>query len=82
MTSLDITRLLGRTPQGRRDVCVLAMLRGPERYLYVWEVGDESALANVIGRQAHNPELSLTPKDAAELCTKMRKLADAKCEGE
>jgi hypothetical protein len=61
----------------RRELNVLALIKGNERYVFVYDEQSREPLLEVFRAQAANPELSLNWFDAAVLTQKARKQADA-----
>lgn len=53
-----------------REVNVLALLKGQERYVFVYEDDNHEDLLQVVRDQAADPELSLTWFDAMVLIRK------------
>jgi hypothetical protein len=51
----------------------LGLVRGKERYIFVYDDGQEADILRVLGRQAVNPELSFNWYDAARLARKVQK---------
>ena len=51
---------------------VLCLVRGQERYVWMYDDGRERDVVRQLGKAAANPELSLTWKDAAMLSVKLR----------
>jgi hypothetical protein len=58
-----------------RDINVLALVKGEERYIFLFDDGNRSEALRTLGRYASNPELSFTWYDAAVLSQKIRKMA-------
>jgi hypothetical protein len=58
-----------------RDINVLALVKGEERYIFLFDDGNRSEALRTLGRFASNPELSFTWYDAAVLSQKIRKLS-------
>ena len=54
------------------DVNVLALVKGRERYIFLYEDSQRAEALRVLGRFASNPELSFTWYDAAVLSQKVR----------
>ncbi|MBA3480255.1 MAG: hypothetical protein H0T51_00435 [Pirellulales bacterium] len=54
------------------DVNVLALVKGRERYIFLYEDSQKAEALRVLGRFASNPELSFTWYDAAVLSQKVR----------
>jgi hypothetical protein len=81
---LPIPRSVGRFPLGiakdgfmrgnpvSRDLNVLALLKGNERYVYIYDDAGRSQLVNALRDDAANPRLSLSWLDVAFLTTKVR----------
>ncbi|MEQ8848080.1 hypothetical protein [Botrimarina sp.] len=55
-----------------QDVNVLALVKGKERYLFLYEDSQQSDALRALGRAASNPELSFTWYDAAVLSKRIR----------
>ena len=60
-----------------RDINVLALVKGEERYIFLFDDGNRSEALRTLGRFASNPELSFTWYDAAVLSQKIRKISPA-----
>jgi hypothetical protein len=58
-----------------RDINVLALVKGEERYIFLFDDENRSETLRTLGRFASNPELSFTWYDAALLSQKIRRLA-------
>jgi hypothetical protein len=54
------------------DINVLALVKGRERYIFLYEDSQRAEALRVLGRFASNPELSFTWYDAAVLSQKVR----------
>ena len=61
-----------------RDINVLALVKGEERYIFLFDDNNRAEALRTLGRFASNPELSFTWYDAAVLSQKIRKIAPAK----
>jgi hypothetical protein len=59
----------------RREFNVLALIKGAERYIYVYDDASRERLLNAFRDQAANPALSFTWFDAAVLTQKAREQA-------
>jgi hypothetical protein len=59
----------------RREYNVLALIKGAERYVYVYDDASRSDLLDAFRAQAANAELSLTWFDVAVLTRKAREQA-------
>lgn len=57
------------------DINVLALVKGTERYIFLYDDANRSNALRVLGRYASNPELSFTWYDAAVLSQKIRRAA-------
>lgn len=55
-----------------QDINVLALVKGEERYVFLFDDSSRAATLRVLGRYASNPELSFTWYDAAVLSQKIR----------
>jgi hypothetical protein len=60
-----------------RDINVLALVKGQERYIFLFDDGNRSEALRTLGRFASNPELSFTWYDAAVHSQKIRRLSPA-----
>ncbi len=56
----------------RKDINVLALVKGEERYVFLYDDENRVETMRVLGRYASNPELSFTWYDAAVLSQKIR----------
>jgi hypothetical protein len=55
-----------------QDINVLALVKGSERYVFLYDDASRAETLRVLGRYASNPELSFTWYDAAVLSQKIR----------
>ncbi len=55
-----------------KDINVLALVKGKERYIFLFDDGNRSEALRTLGRYASNKELSFTWYDAAVLSQKIR----------
>jgi len=55
-----------------QDINVLALVKGTERYVFLYDDESRAETLRVLGRYASNPELSFTWYDAAVLSQKIR----------
>jgi len=55
-----------------QDINVLALVKGPERYIFLFDDNNRSETLRTLGRYASNPELSFSWYDAAVLSQKIR----------
>jgi hypothetical protein len=58
-----------------QDINVLALVKGEERYVFLYDDDNRAETLRVLGRFASNPELSFTWYDAAVLSQKIRATA-------
>lgn len=56
----------------RREFNVLALVKGDERYVYVYDDQSRAALIGAVRDQAADPELNLSWFDASVLVSKLR----------
>ncbi len=56
-----------------QDINVLALVKGEERYVFLYDDENRAETLRMLGRYASNPELSFTWYDAAVLSQKIRK---------
>jgi hypothetical protein len=61
-----------RLPAVNQDINVLALVKGMERYVFLYDDASRAETLRVLGRYASNPELSFTWYDAAVLSQKIR----------
>ncbi|HRX80674.1 MAG TPA: hypothetical protein P5307_16510 [Pirellulaceae bacterium] len=57
-----------------QDINVLALVKGEERYVFLFDDNNRSEVLRQLGRYASNPELSFTWYDAAVLSQKVRQV--------
>ncbi len=55
-----------------QDINVLALVKGEERYIFLYGESNRAETLRMFGRYASNPELSFTWYDAAVLSQKLR----------
>jgi len=55
-----------------QDINVLALVKGNERYIFLFDDASRAEALRTLGRYASNPELSFTWYDAAVLSQKIR----------
>jgi hypothetical protein len=55
-----------------QDINVLALVKGNERYVFLYDDASRAETLRTLGRYASNPELSFTWYDAAVLSQKIR----------
>ncbi len=56
----------------QKDINVLALVKGCERYVFLYDDVSRAETLRVLGRFASNPDLSFTWYDAAVLSQKIR----------
>jgi hypothetical protein len=61
-----------RKQQVAQDINVLALVKGDERYVFLYDDESRGETLRTLGRYASNPELSFTWYDAAVLSQKVR----------
>ncbi|HZZ27913.1 MAG TPA: hypothetical protein VFE46_07890 [Pirellulales bacterium] len=59
------------------DINVLALVKGNERYIFLFDDASRAEALRTLGRYASNPELSFSWYDAAVLSQKIRQSAAA-----
>lgn len=57
------------------DINVLALVKGEERYIFLYDDQNRAATLRTLGRFASDPDLSFTWYDAAVLSQKIRQTA-------
>lgn len=57
-----------------KDINVLALVKGKERYIFLFDDENRSETLRTLGRYASNPDLSFTWYDAAVLSQKIRQV--------
>ena len=76
----DLLRRTHATLEGatavNQDINVLALVKGAERYVFLYDDSSRAETLRVLGRYASNPELSFTWYDAAVLSQKVRRLKE------
>ena len=55
-----------------KDINVLALVKGSERYVFLYDDRNRAETLRMLGRYASNPDLSFTWYDAAVLSQKVR----------
>ena len=55
-----------------QDINVLALVKGSERYIFLYDDSSRAETLRMLGRYASNPQLSFTWYDAAVLSQKIR----------
>lgn len=61
----------------QQGINVLALLKGGERYVFLYDDKSADQLLQTLGKYAADPELNFTWYDAAVLSQRIRKLRDA-----
>jgi hypothetical protein len=56
----------------QQDINVLALVKGSERYIFLFDDASRAETLRVLGRYASNPQLSFSWYDAAVLSQKIR----------
>lgn len=64
----------------RQEVNVLALVKGEERYLYIYDDDSHATLLETLGDHAGAPELALNGFDAAVLAQRSREQVAAPAE--
>lgn len=59
------------------EVNVLALVKGAERYIFLYDDENRAETLRMLGRYASNPDLSFTWYDAAVLSQKVRQNVNA-----
>lgn len=59
-----------------QDINVVALVKGAERYVFLYDDASRAQTLRMLGRYASNPELSFTWYDAAVLSQKIRQEAE------
>jgi hypothetical protein len=57
------------------DINVVALVKGAERYIFLYDDDNRARALRTLGRYASNPELSFSWYDAAVLSQKIRRQA-------
>ena len=58
------------------EINVLALVKGGERYVFLYDDASRAETLRALGRYASNPELSFTWYDAAVLSQKVRRVTE------
>ena len=66
----------GRQSVVERGMNVLALVKGSERYVFLYDDDSLRSLLQTMGRYAADPELSFTWYDAAILSQKVRRIRE------
>ncbi len=61
----------------QQDINVLALVKGPERYVFLFDDDNRAETLRVLGRYASDPDLTFSWYDAAVLSQKIRQTAQA-----
>lgn len=59
-----------------KDINVLALVKGDERYIFLFNDNNRKQTLRLLGRYASNPDLSFTWYDAAIMSQKVRVLSN------
>ena len=62
-----------------QDINVLALVKGAERYVFLYDDASRAETLRTLGRYASNPDLSFTWYDAAVLSQKIRQDSQQQC---
>jgi hypothetical protein len=65
-----------------QDINVLALVKGEERYIFLFDDAHKSDALRTLGRFASNPDLSFTWYDAAVLSQRLRQTSEAETVGD
>jgi hypothetical protein len=68
----EVSRPFWRNTDVNQDINVLALVKGSERYVFLYDDGSRAETLRMLGRYASNPDLSFTWYDAAVLSQKVR----------
>lgn len=60
-----------------REINVLALIKGEERYIFLYDDAQRVETLRTLGRYAADPQLSFTWYDAAVMSKRIRELANA-----
>lgn len=60
-----------------QDINVLALVKGAERYIFLYDDSNRAETLRTLGRYASDPDLSFTWYDAAVLSQKIRQQTQA-----
>src|SRR6266550_1667009 len=71
----DATHRIRRRSPVTQDINVLALVKGEERYIFLYDDEHKSDALRTLGRFASNPELSFSWYDAAVLSQRIRQTA-------
>lgn len=61
-------------PVNNDDINVLALVKGRERYIFLFDDSQRAETLRILGRYASDPELSFSWYDAAVLSQKLRQM--------
>lgn len=62
------------------DIHILGLVKGEERYVFIFDEARRADVMRTLGRFASNPDLSFSWYDAAKLSVKVRNL-ETECVG-
>ena len=74
----EVTNASKGHPAVSQDINVLALVKGDERYVFLYNEKHQGETLRTLGRFASNPELSFTWYDAAVLSQKIRQESQQK----
>ena len=72
LLTLPLTDTIQGQAAVNQDINVLALVKGEERYVFLYTESNRAETLRILGRYASNPELSFTWYDAAVLSQKIR----------
>jgi hypothetical protein len=78
VAQLQGPRQIRRNTTVAEDINVLALVKGSEKYIFLYSDSNRSQALRVLGRYASNPDLSFSWYDAAVLSQKIRRQLQAK----
>ncbi|MFM7183248.1 MAG: hypothetical protein ACKO4Z_00550 [Planctomycetota bacterium] len=67
-----VTALAPGIPMASRDINVIALVKGSERYVFLYDDDSRDQVLETIAKHAANPDLSFSWYDAAVLGQKVR----------
>lgn len=70
-----LNHLLGIVPRPHRDLNVIAVVVHGERWIWIYQDGEECEVLQSVVGMASNPELSFSHYDAGMTAHKMRQVA-------
>jgi hypothetical protein len=73
-----LNRLLGIVPKPCQTLNVIAVIAHGEKWVWIYETGEERVVLQSMVGMASNPELSFTHYDAGMTAHKMRQVSERK----